>query len=201
MPHPISSTKSRRLTPRADHEEASSGNSYRRLLFFRGGWLRGRHSLLLSSFFSLSSSFSRSPRISTCNYCSPHGLCPFFLFASSAPDLLSSSLPSFPRSNPLACSRCRNYCQYSGLTWRDTLGPCAWGQASGLAEITVGRRLAEERITCTRAGAFRARILACTRARTRRFLRRFAVIDNFAVFHFEGCPIILIIDSQNYAYI
>lgn len=54
MPHPISSTKSRRLTPRADHEEASSGNSYRRLLFFRGGWLRGRHSLLLSSFFSLS---------------------------------------------------------------------------------------------------------------------------------------------------
>lgn len=60
MPHPISSTKSRRLTPRADHEEASSGNSYRRLLFFRGGWLRGRHSLLPSSFFL---SFSLPPSL------------------------------------------------------------------------------------------------------------------------------------------
>lgn len=174
MPHPISSTKSRRLTPRADHEEASSGNSYRRLLFFRGGWLRGRHSLLLSSFFSFSFSLPLSldlrvsRRATTVRHMAsvPSSSLPRLLLIFSPPPFLP-----FRASNPLACSRCRNYCQYSGLTWRDTLGPCAWGQASGLAEITVGRRLTEERITCTRAGALGARIFAFTRARTRRFPR------------------------------
>jgi len=121
----------------------------------------------------------------------PLSLLPLRFVGSWSPLLL----PSFLSALQPARSRCRNYCQYSGLTWRDTLGPCARGQASGLAEITVGRRLAEERITCTRAGAFRARILACTRARMRPFPRQFALIDNFAVFNFEGYPITSMIDS------
>jgi len=125
------------------------------------------------------------------------------LFASSAPDHLFSlpflSVLGAPMFDPLARSRCRNYCSILG--WRDTLGPCARGQASRLAEITAGRRLVEERVTCTRAGGS-ACFLTCTYymyacARTRIFPHeRFVLTDNLAVRLYFNCWITLQIRAK-----
>lgn len=75
----------------ATNSQAQRG--YRRG-FSSSGWMTPgsrAFSLFLFPFSLLFAfvSFPRSPRISMCNYCSPHGLCPFF--ASLVPDLLLSS--------------------------------------------------------------------------------------------------------------